>query len=494
MDIQKLLLVSAFCFSLLYILPYNTSAEEQAEHEETFIPYRNWNDYSEEEIQKLADRWPPDKVKKILEALQNSKSLDGLVNKIKTQYEFESYDLRSIRFPDGTNLDSVNVPGANFQGARLSGANFTNATLEQANFEEAFLAGANFTNANLHSVNLQHSYLWVTNFKEAFLRGTNFEEADLGRADFQGSDLVGANFAKSKLNETNLKDADLFDAYFELTYLWRTNLGEAKNIRYILWGEKYETNDELISYLKEKFPEQIQELDTLKKETKNNPLIGQRQFIGYLKLVLGVRLAYVIPSIPSDPNNNRIDEKEVILNENKQSILNLASVIPTNERYIIGEEKNWDLENAEITYRDLNSFYKEEKMDHIANEFHYRANVVKTKISSFPIKIFRTVFLDWTYGYGSRPLRLFLFMPAIILLFAIIYLFQTILPGESSLYENNGANTNQAIILPGNELKTFFNCLYFSSLSFSTFGYGALQPYSWVKYFRFKPVEIKPDK
>jgi len=185
-------------------------------------------------------------------------------------------------------------------------------------------------------------------------------------------------------------------------------------------------------------------------------------------------------------------KKFSILAENAPKILDIAYVITDDQYYIIGEENRGDLKNAEITYRDLKSFYKERRMHNIASEFHYRENVVKTKISSPFIKAFRTVFLDWTYGYGSRPLNLIPSCIAIIVVFAFIYLLLT-LPRKtkSGIYvvTNDGRKEELLAIRKG---KILFDCFYFSLLSFATFGYGALQPKQWLQFFYLEPVEFKP--
>lgn len=182
--------------------------------------------------------------------------------------------------------------------------------------------------------------------------------------------------------------------------------------------------------------------------------------------------------------------------------------IEWKEDYYIGEEfeetfggwekgkaqKERDLKNAEITYSDLKSFYKERRMSDIASEFHYRENVVKTKISSSFFKAFRTVFLDWTYGYGSRPLRLIPFCFGVILVFAFIYLLLT-LPRKTDsgifVVTNDGRKEE---LLPIRKGKILLDCFYFSLLSFATFGYGALQPKQWLQFFYLEPVEFKPRR
>jgi len=256
-----------------------------------------------------------------------------------------------------------------------------------------------------------------------------FQDADLSRAILQGADLRATDLQRAILDEADLQGADLFGAKFGSTFLWLANLGEAKNIRYIEWENDY--------------------------------------YIG--------------------------EESEETFGGNEK----------------IKAQKEGDLKNAEITYRDLKSFYKERRMHNIASEFHYRENVVKTELSYQPIKFLRTVFLDWTYGYGSRPLRLIPFCIGVILFFGFIYLVQTTLPGSSGISEGEedeksegekktykmrevDNNEEEPQLLPADSAMTFINCIYFSALSFATFGYGALRPRQWLAFFRLTPVEYKP--
>lgn len=81
--------------------------------------------------------------------------------------------------------------------------------------------------ANLGEANLQGADLWHAN-----LRGANLRYAMLQGASLRYTMLQGVNLTSAKL-----QDADLFGAIFDSTYLWQVNLGEARNIRYIVWGD-----------------------------------------------------------------------------------------------------------------------------------------------------------------------------------------------------------------------------------------------------------------
>ena len=299
------------------------------------------------------------------------------------------------------------------QSKHLQGADIISANLQGADLSDADLRGANLYKANLQEAKLwlgrlQGANLRVALLQRANLRGAHLDSANLWRADLQGADLRGAS----------LQDADLLGARFDTTYLQSVDLGTAKNIRYIVWGDTLEP------------------------------------------------------------------------------------------RYFIGEEKLADstrtekaFRDAEITYRDLKSFYQKELMYDIAAEFHFRENEVITKrllrTSTKPWKepwdtflgVMRFHFLKLTYGYGSRPWWLLWYSLGVIFLFSIIFFLPTLFTRA-----NLGIYTSK----PGSARKRRLTwrqpheCLYFSLLAFATFGYGAIRPKQWLQLFRLKLVEHEP--
>jgi len=357
---------------------------------------------------------------------------------------------------------------------------------EKADFLDAQFRGkADFYKAQFSG----EADFWDANLQGADLRGADLQGADLRVANLKRANFWEADLHGARLGEADLQGANLFGSNFGSTYLWLSNLGEAKNIRYINWGEKYVVNRKLIIFLNSKFPK-------AKYKINMPQIISSKEYHSQGDFINALDNSIKIKETKGEKVKKMILEKErdKILLQNKQSISEIALISPKSERYIIGEEKSGDFEKAEITYRDLKSFYKERKMHNIASEFHYRENVVKTKLSYQPIRIFRTVFLDWTYGYGSRPLRLIPFCFGVILVFAFIYFLLT-LPRktDSGIYvvTNDGRKEE---LLPIREGKILLDCLYFSLLSFATFGYGALQPKQWLQFFYLEPVEFKPRR
>jgi hypothetical protein len=147
-----------------------------------------------------------------------------------------------------------------------------------------------------------------------------------------------------------------------------------------------------------------------------------------------------------------------------------------------------------LTYRDLKRLYRNAGMDELVAEFDYWENQVKTRQASLPIHILRLLFLEWTYGYGSRPGRLLGFSISVILIFTGIFATLTLIPWPKL----GGIDVHDSCSPVKKPLKWhkwfILKCFFFSVLSFATFGYGALQPRQWLQFFSLRAVEFKPKR
>jgi len=436
----KLLFFAIICF----ICHSSYSLSPALAEDTTFVPLKEWKDYTAEEKTILRERWTDEKVNAVVKAIKGEGRMPGFVGKLPPY----THDLRGIPLAKralrnamltNTNLQGADLLGAYLQGATLRDANlqgafFAYASLQRANLWFAKLQGAglfaaNLQGADLSKAGLDSAYLWSADLRGANLSNAGLDSADLLDANLQGAILWGANLQRARLSRANLRgtvlesaklqDADLFRATFDYTFLWLVNLGEAKNIRYIQWG---------------------------------------------------------------DSINNRY-----VIGEEKQ-----ADSTKSDEAF----------RRAEITYRDLKTLYKKELMDDVAGEFHFRENHVITKrylrTKSEPFKylwgLFRRFFLEQTYGYGSRPIWLLRSSLFVITLFFLIFAFVTIRPRtKSGIYlVQPGRRGEKVKPLTFRKGRLFLDCFYFSLLSFVTFGYGALQPRLWLQFFRLQPVEFKP--
>jgi hypothetical protein len=96
-------------------------------------------------------------------------------------------------------VDSKNLDGVSFRGAKLAGANFVGQDLRNADFSQADLKGADFSRCMLDGAV----------FAGAVMRDASFEEASLKRADITDVHAEGASFHKAAMNDVTLRYARL---------------------------------------------------------------------------------------------------------------------------------------------------------------------------------------------------------------------------------------------------------------------------------------------
>ncbi len=90
---------------------------------------------------------------------------------------------------NGAYLRRADLSGVDLSEANLSLANLRQADLRRADLSEANLNVANLSKANLSGANLRRADLGWANLQEARLKGTNFERANVAYTIFGGADL-----------------------------------------------------------------------------------------------------------------------------------------------------------------------------------------------------------------------------------------------------------------------------------------------------------------
>jgi len=322
-----------------------------------------------------------------------------------------AYDLRGIplegRFLDGVKLARGLLQGATFANSRLRGADFREASMGGANLDSAKLQGA-----DLHGADLQG----------ASLQGADLAHADLGSASLAGADL----------RQANLVDANMLVALLDSTCLSGANLGEAKNVRYIHWGDIYE----------------------------NRYVIGEE----------------ALADFELDWPENEYAPSPFVADFLHQAIITYKDL------KALYRQKLLDDIAMEFHFRE-NEMRTKGYLRTIWRPLPYLWG------------LWRIAFLKWSYGYGSRPVWLVRYSIAVIAMFSIMLAFLTwTSKGQSGIYlVQRGVRRGTKVVKP-KTWRLFGHCFYFSLLSFATFGYGALQPRQWIQFFRLEPVEYNPAR
>ena len=109
----------------------------------------------------------------------------------------------------GMRLTSANLEGANLQHAGLMMSSFQGASLDHADLSDANLSAANLGSASCKGANLYRADLFDANLKYGGLDGANLKESNLAHARFHACSLKGTDFDGALFSWSILSGLDL---------------------------------------------------------------------------------------------------------------------------------------------------------------------------------------------------------------------------------------------------------------------------------------------
>jgi uncharacterized protein YjbI with pentapeptide repeats len=125
------------------------------------------------------------------------------------------------------NLTDINLLDTDLTDANLMRADLTDASLGGADLTDASLGDADLTDTYLKDADLTDTELWDTDLTDADLKDADLTDANLLDADLTDANLGGADLTDVALLDADLTDADFQNATLEKTILHSANLTDA---------------------------------------------------------------------------------------------------------------------------------------------------------------------------------------------------------------------------------------------------------------------------
>lgn len=377
---------------------------------------------------------------------------------------------------------------ASFRGADLSRADLFDADITPADLRGATLAGADVRNATLRRTDLGGADLTGADFglavlRDAYLRGveveeTTFLDTDLSGVDLAGTDLTTADFRGVDLTDTNLRRADLGDAD-----LFGADLGGA-DLRYAdLAGAK------------------LQGCSMDGANARNSCLDGAHLESAVLNRTdlrgASLRNAFLYQVQFSDA---RIDDRTAF---EETCIYESDDVSPTIDADTRADANEIaPLNAATWVYRRLEALHEENALAQRAREYHVRKEEAQRKyywnrwadvddagrtggiVGKW--NLWRALVYEVnrrTSRHGESPYRVVRSSVLTVAFSAVLYPFAGIKPegGQPITWAGALEPGSGAAETTVDLLAVFAESIYFSTITFTTLGYGDVRPLGWAK-------------
>jgi uncharacterized protein YjbI with pentapeptide repeats len=370
-------------------------------------------------------------------------------------------DLSNAEAPN-TSLIDADMAHANFERADLSGSNLHAATLERANFQsadlteatlqeadltDALLPVATLSGAALVGADLTEATLVGADLDDALLSGTTLVDASLPGSNLVDADLAGANLANADFREATLTGATLEGARLDGTSLEETDLRGATLIDAELDGVSLREADLTDA--------------TLRGTTLNRVKLENTVFDG---IDLDARTEF-----------GQVSGWERDADETATAALDRVERLPGPLRSLGRPYTDDDpLERAEIQYRTIQRLYREqdlrEEIGLAVQEQHARrkrALADRRLFDWLKLAVYR-----WALGYGLKPWNVLATSLLVIATAAGLF------PVWGLAVTKDSAAIDQVSYLqaPTAPLAEIGTSLYFSIVTFTTLGYGDVQP------------------
>lgn len=453
--------------------------------------------------------WHADQSQKPASEMKNIRSLrperidDPIIRDtdIAHQVDFNKCTLVDADF-SGTRLAGCEFNGAylrkaDFTGCRMRSAEFDDVEAASAHFSDSLGAGTSFVNADLThaeftSTNLMPTIFSEAEFTDADLFDADFSKADISNSGFSGARLHHADFIDAQAQGADFRDTDLRAASFVHTRLHDAVIGNARIATSTEFGERA-ASEQIADLIAESVPisEKIK-LDLFRSLywVVHTPIIKLRKYedkserpvITALLTVLLFLLRFITNYLPPVPRPPSIDANNIILSESnthprsRKRIVRMAIRRFYNRFSLeIGRKSshNRRVKEAIATYQLLRHLLETTPLKEEYETFYVRSRGARRKAAFSNQEYWKWLKLTLsrtTIRYGASPWRPGIFAVFVIGICTITYPrwgLRTMRKGEMVLLQYGGDEPMSSMIRES---------LYFSFVTFTTLGYGDIQP------------------
>ncbi len=343
-----------------------------------------------------------------------------------------------------TDFTAADLSGADLSVAICTRAGFENAHLEKAKFVAAHLEEANLIGADLREADLSLAYL-----NGAYLRNANLRRADLTRvyldfADLENADLSGAILFASRMIETGLRNANLSAALLKEVDACRADFRGA---------------------------------DLKGADLSGAELSGARLEGADLREAILTDCRLRLPGEAATVDENTLfgwiaEDKTGIWGRKSRS----SWLVPPPGSLSPEEKEQLDFDQVKTLYNQVRMLFRDNGLYHRAALYFSQDNYWRTRSDLWEGRwgrfLIRWLLFEKFTGYGEKPLRIFFNGMFIIIIFAVLYLFNGFRVGDYLI----NYNLDSIFTSPGTLFVDFWRSLLFSILSFVTISSESLRP------------------
>ncbi|WP_449405019.1 pentapeptide repeat-containing protein [Halococcoides cellulosivorans] len=367
-------------------------------------------------------------------------------------------------------------------------ANIHEANLGHADLSDANLIAANIQDADYSFAELPRALLW-----SAKLHGTNLHRSDLSGAEFLFSTIEEADFTGANLEDVDLSNAEVHNCIFEGANLTSMECDGAT------FGGNYLYAARLLDiHISDRTNFEAPPGDVFDADPIDTPSLEIPPAIDSIEWIV---LNPDLDSVEIDAEDHHLRDPDPSIFEIKRRGLRRWFALRRMDDPDTDEKGITHFEKARNAYRERERLYRENSLtDRIGDAYEgakraqHREALAKGNWFSYVGLAAR----KWTMGYGERPWLLVGISGVLIIGSAVFYpMLGGVQVGDGSGDIVGGsiltripplvpdAVASLPLVEPlAHHGSVFLTSLYFSVITFTTLGYGGIQPHgSLVKAF-----------